>query len=197
MNALATHLTEELTAIIAALDSANPDRAHWLARKAIDHIEAESATSPSDPRTIATILAALRYWQQDLEANEEPPISEHFQEHTHLSTEEIDELCESLNFGDGEEINPLTAVRHETIRLLAQEQHASDEIEIDSDAAVSEGCGNGAYVTVRIWTSFDGTPLDKTPEEEPDDSEVLDIDCTLCTDESCAWCQEEKALRNA
>jgi hypothetical protein len=52
-------------------------------------------------RELATVLAALRYWQQDLLANEgEPPISEHFEGgNTPLDAEEIDELCERLNCG--------------------------------------------------------------------------------------------------
>ena len=50
-------------------------------------------------RELATILAALRYWQQDLAANEEGPISEHFNEHTPLTVDEIDDLCERINCG--------------------------------------------------------------------------------------------------
>jgi hypothetical protein len=52
-------------------------------------------------RELATVLAALRYWQQDLAANEdEPPISEHFADGaTPLTVAEIDDLCERLNVG--------------------------------------------------------------------------------------------------
>ena len=52
-------------------------------------------------RELATVLAALCYWQQDLAANDdEGPISaEHFDKHTPLSVEEIDDLCERLNCG--------------------------------------------------------------------------------------------------
>jgi hypothetical protein len=52
-------------------------------------------------RELTTILAALRYWQQDLAANEEegPISSEHFDGAiSPLSVEEIDGLCERLNF---------------------------------------------------------------------------------------------------
>ena len=53
-------------------------------------------------RELATVLAALRYRQQDL-ANDtgEGPISpDHFDDQiTPLSVEEIDELCERLNCG--------------------------------------------------------------------------------------------------
>ncbi len=47
-------------------------------------------------RELATMLAALRYWQQDL-ANNEGPISEHFADDTPLTVEEIDDLCERIN----------------------------------------------------------------------------------------------------
>jgi hypothetical protein len=53
-------------------------------------------------RDLATVLAALRYWQQDLADNEdEGPISlEHFDdENTPLTVEEIDDLCERLHGG--------------------------------------------------------------------------------------------------
>ena len=49
-------------------------------------------------KELATVLAALRYWQQDLEANDDPPISgEHFAECEPLTSAEIDALCERLN----------------------------------------------------------------------------------------------------
>jgi hypothetical protein len=49
-------------------------------------------------RELATVLAALRYWQQDLETNDEPPISEEFfADCAPLTSEEIDGLCERLN----------------------------------------------------------------------------------------------------
>ena len=55
---------------------------------------------PLSSRELATVLAALRYWQQDLAENEEPPISGHFANETPLTVEEIDDLCQRLNFGD-------------------------------------------------------------------------------------------------
>jgi hypothetical protein len=50
-------------------------------------------------RELATVLAALRYWQQDLAENDDGPISaEHFKGTiTPLNVEEIDALCEHLN----------------------------------------------------------------------------------------------------
>ena len=52
-----------------------------------------------DDRELATVLAALRYWQQDLADNDDGPIDpEHFDETlTALNVEEIDDLCERLN----------------------------------------------------------------------------------------------------
>ena len=52
-------------------------------------------------RELATVLAALRFWQQQLDESEgEPPIRDHFEnEITPLSVEEIDALCERLNCG--------------------------------------------------------------------------------------------------
>jgi hypothetical protein len=51
-------------------------------------------------RELATVLAALRYWQQDLNENQEDsPISpDHFvMVITPLTVEKIDELCQRLN----------------------------------------------------------------------------------------------------
>lgn len=51
-------------------------------------------------RELATVLAALRYWQIDLDANNGVPICEHFEDVTPLTVDEIDELCERLNCDD-------------------------------------------------------------------------------------------------
>jgi hypothetical protein len=59
--------------------------------------DAELSPVAFTDRELATVLVALRYFQQDLAANEEGPISEHFHEHTPLTVEEIDELCERIN----------------------------------------------------------------------------------------------------
>lgn len=53
-------------------------------------------------RELATVLAALRYWQQDLAENPDGPISEHFESHSPLTSDEIDALCERLNTKGGE-----------------------------------------------------------------------------------------------
>jgi hypothetical protein len=55
-------------------------------------------TTKLSKRELATVLAALRYWQQDLQRNDEPPICEHFDKHlTPLTVDEIDALIERLN----------------------------------------------------------------------------------------------------
>ena len=52
-------------------------------------------------RELATVLAALRYWQQDLADHEDegPICQEYFAEVTPLRVAEIDDLCERLNCG--------------------------------------------------------------------------------------------------
>lgn len=53
--------------------------------------------------------------------------------------------------------------RDTAIRELAKARHHVDgEIEIDPDAAISEGDDNGAYVQAWVWISFYNEPkLDK------------------------------------
>jgi hypothetical protein len=53
-----------------------------------------------DSRELATALAALRYWQNDWMEQSEGPMAGHFHEQTPLTGEEIDELCEKLNFAE-------------------------------------------------------------------------------------------------
>jgi hypothetical protein len=49
-------------------------------------------------RELATVLAALRYWQRDLEsADEIIDDGEHFADQLPLTTIEIGDLCERLN----------------------------------------------------------------------------------------------------
>jgi hypothetical protein len=59
-----------------------------------------------DSRQLATILAALRYWQRDMppEARIEDDIASDGRTLVPLTDEEIDELCEALNFGEVVEI---------------------------------------------------------------------------------------------
>jgi hypothetical protein len=49
-------------------------------------------------RELATVLAALRYWQNDLDDEGiTEGFADYFIEHTRLTAEEIDNLCEQLN----------------------------------------------------------------------------------------------------
>ena len=57
--------------------------------------------------------------------------------------------------------------REQEIRALAEEQRAEAcEVEIDGDAIVSEGDGNGAFVAAWVWVDFSGTDLDKGDDDE-------------------------------
>ena len=52
-------------------------------------------------REIAQVLAALRNWQVDaLNEDLADTFAGHFEDHEPLSDEEIDDLCERINFGD-------------------------------------------------------------------------------------------------
>ena len=53
--------------------------------------------SELSPRELATVLAALRYWQTELREPDFDPSGPHFTEHEPLSSDEIDALCERLN----------------------------------------------------------------------------------------------------
>lgn len=65
---------------------------------------------PTD-REIATVLAALRYWQEeilrcsadgesDFQAQAGLTMEQHFDEHSPLTLTEIDTLCERINFDE-------------------------------------------------------------------------------------------------
>ena len=66
-------------------------------------------------RQIATLLAALRYWQQKL-SESELPISDHFDyENTPLTVAEIDRLCEQVN---ADRLNYVTYARRDPMQSL-------------------------------------------------------------------------------
>lgn len=58
-----------------------------------EHIEPGELTG----RELATVLAALRYWQMELEEPDFEANGPHFADHAALTVEEIDDLCERLN----------------------------------------------------------------------------------------------------
>ena len=52
--------------------------------------------------------------------------------------------------------------REKQIRMMAKEEYQKDgEVEIDSNAVISEGEDNGAYVAAWVWVSFEGSKFDK------------------------------------
>ena len=52
-------------------------------------------------RDVATVLAALRAWQFDLPEDDTPIAMDHFGDGiTPLTADEIDDLCQRINFGD-------------------------------------------------------------------------------------------------
>jgi len=54
-------------------------------------------------REVAHLLAALRNWQTDsLNEDMAEAFAAHFEEHEMLDDDEIDALCERLNFADGQ-----------------------------------------------------------------------------------------------
>lgn len=74
----------------------------------------------------------------------------------------------------GEDEEPEPDDRRQRIVDLAVEQHGMGEnIDVDSDATVSEGDDNGCYVSAWVWVNFSGTEFDK----EADDSSCPCQDC--------------------
>lgn len=56
--------------------------------------------------------------------------------------------------------------RHKAIIELARNTHEVEgEVEIDSDATLSEGSDNGCYVQAWVWASFEDTPFNKEKSE--------------------------------
>jgi hypothetical protein len=54
-------------------------------------------------REVAHLMAALRNWQTDgLNEDLEEAFAGHFEDHAPLDDDEIDGLCERLNFADGQ-----------------------------------------------------------------------------------------------
>jgi len=82
-----------------SIDWADLDYAHGFAKKAIraeqDHLRRGGVIAQLSGRELATVLAALRHFQQQptLPAD----LSGHFADHNPLSAGQIDALCERLN----------------------------------------------------------------------------------------------------
>jgi hypothetical protein len=57
--------------------------------------------------------------------------------------------------------------RRAALREMADEQHGEEGgIEIDGDAATSEGDDNGSYVAAWLWVDFAETPFDKEADRD-------------------------------
>lgn len=88
---------------------------------------------------LATVLAALRYWQQDLEANEAPPISEeYFADCEPLTSEEIDELCERLNCGTESQQHCPSLADSPPVTVVMQVVPCADGMEFFPDFSLVE-----------------------------------------------------------
>jgi len=61
-----------------------------------------------------------------------------------------------------------TYATDDQVRALAAKQWPDELIDITSNAAISYGDDNGAYVQAWVWVDFAGTDLDN--EDEEDDS---------------------------
>lgn len=179
-NPLIRHLTEELQAIIKAIDEDNPGRAHWLARTAVEHIakQESGAGVPSASHSLTSDTELCRLHDQLSELLENP--------HTHLLPLRDAALALQLHLLRYlTPPSPEAEARRKRIIELAQEQ--CGDAEIDEDARVFEGCGNGCYVSARIWCSFMDTEFDKDaacPEcgQPTDDGEGYDGLCGNCAD---------------
>ena len=137
-------------------------------------------------RERATTLAALRFWQSDgSDPNGEVlDIATNHGEFGLLDSDEIDQLYERLNTGDGDD------GERARVRELARSQYARDgELEIDDNAEVSyahnhergEPCHNadpdGAYVAAWVW-------IDLTDDDSAADDPLLQpAVCARCGNE--------------
>lgn len=82
-----------------SIDWADLDYAHGFAKKAVraeqDHLRRGGVIAQMSGRELATVLAALRQFQQ--QAAIPADLSGHFADHSPLSASQIDALCQRLN----------------------------------------------------------------------------------------------------
>lgn len=126
-----------------------------------------------------------------------------------------DEQDRHLFFSDGESPLPIRE-RVANIRLAAMAPrlldalHALLEQTVDQDLnhgiGLTEGEEDARQQAIAIFAELDTpTALDTEAdliagngdEEAEAEDEVHGLECTLCTDESCAWCQAERAAKNS
>jgi hypothetical protein len=116
-------------------------------------------------REIATLLAALRYWQATpyrFDRGLQADIATDHGTLTPLTADEIGDLCERLNTAPA-----APSADAERLRGLAFEQyHRDGEIEIPEDAAVSV-FNDGAYVAAWVWVDHpDGDETETLTADE-------------------------------
>jgi hypothetical protein len=156
--------------------------------------------SSLSPQQLDNILAALRLMQNL--GPEDPTVKEmpHFIDSDPLTSEGIDELCQQLILGYAHATHDdQLDERRLAIVNLAQENNMTDDLQIYEDAKTSEGEDNGCFVEAWVWQSFVDTPFDKNVEKTAtaeQEAFIEGLECTLCTDGSCAWCQEEIRMHN-
>lgn len=130
-------------------------------------------------RTLATILAALRFWQyaqtrpSPARFNRTKAMMEiatdggHFE---NLSSKEIDELCEHLNRDETAIVQTEETAEEKELngkyRAAAEGLTSSNnqEIQIDADATVSTGMDPGAYVAAWVWVTNEEAGIEDKSE---------------------------------
>jgi hypothetical protein len=114
-------------------------------------------------RELATVLAALRYWQNDLDDDPEMfenlPGSGHFEQETPLNGDEIDRLCEELNCCPCANtlLSDRTAKDRELIEAaedMLTDHFNYNDVTVHEDAEITYTDG-GAWVDCQIWVADD------------------------------------------
>lgn len=184
---LLIHLKEELTEIRKCSD--NPGRIDWLARHAIQRID-KALPGPFQDSAM-DLLCKLTEWAAFMGGFDAPvwqQAKDLLQHHDSIAdtppacsgglrpSQDTSSLLAAIAAASPEPVTPQPGEdepdgpRLDAIRALANDQHACEEIVIDSDAVVSESNDNGAYVAAWVWTDFSDTEFDK--ETEADDEAV-------------------------
>lgn len=126
----------------------------------------------NDPRALATVLAALRYWQREglASAGHEQDIATDSGSLAPMSAEEIDDLCESINVADPE----VPAVVVEVEGGLVQCVRSSAPVRVvilDADTEggdadrIHEVNGEDTYVHDYALNKFEGDGYDGVAPE--------------------------------
>jgi hypothetical protein len=115
-----------------------------------------------DPRSLATVIAALRFFQGSRYHNTLVGSDEHFHDHNPLSSEEIDTLCERINFSGEHPI--LTHFKEALDNLLTE----TVDMDLKHGIELTEGeeaARNQALACFLIHPLGQAEPKEPTPEE--------------------------------